>query len=60
MQMYQDDEFEKFCRERYENICKACEILGIINDESYESYRISNFEFLMSNYINSMGDRTIH
>jgi len=58
--MYQDDEFEKFCRERYENICKACEILGIINDESYESYRISNFEFLMSNYINSMGDRTIH
>lgn len=58
--MYQDDEFEKFCRERYENICKACEILGIINDESYESYRISNFEFLMSIYINSMGDRTIH
>ena len=58
--MYQDDEFEKFCRERYENICKACEILGIINDESYESYRISNFEFLMSNYINSMGNRTIH
>ena len=58
--MYQDDEFEKFCRERYENICKACEILGIVNDESYESYRISNFEFLMSNYINSMGNRTIH
>jgi hypothetical protein len=58
--MYQDDEFEKFCRDRYEKICKACEILGIINDESYESYRISNFEFLMSNYINSMGDRTIH
>ena len=40
--MYQDDEFEKFCRDRYEKICKACEILGIINDESYESYRISN------------------
>ena len=58
--MYQDDEFEKFCRDRYEKICKACEILGIINDESYESYRISNFEFLMSNYINSMGNRTIH
>ena len=58
--MYQDDEFEKFCRDRYEKICNACEILGIINDESYESYRISNFEFLMSNYINSMGNRTIH
>ena len=58
--MYQDDEFEKFCRDRYEKICMACEILGIINDESYESYRISNFEFLMSNYINSMGNRSLH
>lgn len=55
-----DDEFEKFCRRRYEKICDACEILGIINDESFESYKVANYEYLESIYINSMGDRTIH
>ena len=58
--MYQDDEFERFCRDRYEKINKACEILGIINEESYESYKMSNYGYLERIYINSMGDRTIH
>ena len=58
--MYQDDEFERFCRDRYEKINKACEILGIINEESYESYKMSNYEYLERIYINSIGERTIH
>lgn len=55
-----DDEFEKFCRRRYEKICAACELLNIVNDESFESYKVANYEYLESIYINSMGDRTIH
>jgi len=55
-----DEEFEQFCRQRYETINKACEVLGVVNDESFESYKIRNYEYLESIYINSMGDRTIH
>lgn len=58
--MYQDDEFERFCRERYEKITQALELLGYVNDESYESYKMSNHEYLERIYINSIGDRTIH
>ncbi len=58
--MYQDDEFERFCRERYEKICLALELLGFVNDESYESYKMTNYEYLERIYINSIGDRTIH
>ena len=58
--MYQDDEFERFCRDRYEKINRACEILGIIHEESYESYKMSNYEYLERIYINSIGNRTIH
>jgi hypothetical protein len=50
--MYQDDEFERFCRQRFEKIC--------INEESYESYKMSNYEYLERIYINSIGERTIH
>jgi len=55
-----DNEFEQFCRQRYETINKACELLGIVNDESFESFKIRNYEYLESIYINSIGERTIH
>ncbi len=58
--MFDDEEFDRFCRNRFEQICLALEILGIENDESFESYRMSNYEYLNSIYVNSMGDRTIH
>ena len=54
-----DEEFEKFCRRTYETICQACEILGIVNDETFESYKIRNHEHLEKLYINSI-DKTIH
>jgi len=54
-----DEEFEKFCRRKYETICQACEILGIVNDETFESYKIRNYEHLENLYINSI-DKTIH
>jgi|TARA_R110002072_G_scaffold207500_1_gene365064 hypothetical protein len=55
-----DNEFEQFCRQRWETINKACELLGIVNDESFESFKIRNYEYLESIYINSIGERTIH
>jgi|TARA_R100000482_G_scaffold122396_1_gene69973 hypothetical protein len=58
--MFDDDEFDRFCRERYEKISIACELLGFVNDESFESYKISNYEYLVSIYINSIDDKTIH
>jgi hypothetical protein len=35
-------------------------LLGFVNDESYESYKMSNYEYLERIYINSIDDRTIH
>ena len=32
------EDFEEFCRESYERISLACSILGIVNDEDYESF----------------------
>lgn len=58
--MYQDDEFERFCRERYEQLCKALDLLGYEINEPYESYKVSNYEYLERIYINSIEDKTIH
>ena len=55
-----DDDFDQFCRQRFEKINQALDLLGIESDESFESYKISNYEYLESIYINSMGNRTIH
>lgn len=55
-----DDEFEKFCRRRYELLNELLESEGYITDESFESYKVANYEYLESIYINSMGNRTIH
>ena len=55
-----DDDFDQFCRQRFERINKALELLGIESDESFESYKIGNYEYLESIYINSMSNKTIH
>ena len=51
--------FEEFCRRAYERISLACEILSIVNDETYEDFRERNYATLESDYLNSI-DRTIH
>lgn len=55
-----DDDFDQFCRHRFEMLNKILDAAGYIAAESFESYKISNYESLWSNYINSMDDRTIH
>jgi len=51
--------FEEFCRRAYERISLACEILSIVNDETYEDFRERNYATLESDYLNSI-EKTIH
>lgn len=51
--------FEEFCRHAYERISLACEILSIVNDETYEDFRERNYASLESDYLNSI-EKTIH
>jgi len=58
--MFDDEEFDRFCRLRYERISLGLDLLGIENDESFESFKMRNYEHLQGVYINSMGSKTIH
>ena len=56
--MYQEG-FEILCREAYERICIACDVLGIVNDEDYYSFKERCYTRLEADYMNSI-DKTIH
>ena len=56
--LYAED-FENFCRESYERICIACDVLGIVNDEDYYSFKERCYTRLEADYMNSI-DKTIH
>ena len=56
--LYAED-FENFCREAYERICIACDVLGIVNDEDYYSFKERCYTQLEADYLNSI-DKTIH
>ncbi len=58
--MFDDDEFDRFCRLRYDRISLGLDLLGIENDESFESFKLQNYEQLQGVYINSIGNITIH
>ena len=58
--MFDDEEFDRFCRFRYERISLGLDLLGIENDESFESFKLRNYEQLQGVYINSMDTKTIH
>ncbi len=51
--------FEEFCRESYERISLACEMLHIVNDEDYESFKERCYNQLETDYLNSI-ELTIH
>ena len=55
-----DDDFDQFCRQRFEMLNAILEARGYMTGENFESYKINNYELLWNDYINSMGDRTIH
>ena len=54
-----EEDFEQYCRMSYDKILVACEFLGIINDEDYESFKERCYSQLETDYINSI-DKTIH
>jgi hypothetical protein len=55
-----EEDFELFCREAYENVVRACDHLGIINDDNYESFKARYESTLEVEYINSIENLTIH
>lgn len=54
-----EQDFEDYCRFAYEKIQSACDFLGIINDEDYESFKERCYSELEANYLNSI-EKTIH
>mgnify|MGYP000589485767 FL=1 len=54
-----EQDFEDYCRFAYEKIQSACEFLGIINDEDYESFKERCYTQLEADYLNSI-EKTIH
>jgi hypothetical protein len=54
-----EQDFEDYCRFAYEKIQSACEFLGIINDEDFESFKERCYTQLEADYLNSI-EKTIH
>ena len=54
-----ENEFEDYCRERFDRINIACDFLGIINDENYVNFKMRNYTNLEIDFLNSI-DKTIH
>ena len=54
-----EQDFEDYCRYAYEKIQSACDFLGIINDEDFESFKERCYSELEANYLNSI-EKTIH
>tara|TARA_A100000171_G_C2018177_1_gene89756 strand:+ start:74 stop:283 length:210 start_codon:yes stop_codon:yes gene_type:complete len=54
-----EQDFEEYCRFAFERIQSACDFLGIINDEDYESFKERCYSELEANYLNSI-EKTIH
>ena len=54
-----EQDFEEYCRFAFERIQSACDLLGIINDEDFESFKERCYSELETNYLNSI-EKTIH
>ena len=54
-----EQDFEEYCRFAFERIQSACNFLGIINDEDYESFKERCYFQLETDYLNSI-EKTIH
>ena len=54
-----EQDFEDYCRFAYQKIQSACEFLGIINDEDFESFKERCYSQLEADYLNSI-EKTIH
>tara|TARA_B100000900_G_scaffold392920_1_gene388880 strand:+ start:119 stop:328 length:210 start_codon:yes stop_codon:yes gene_type:complete len=54
-----EEEFDNYCRERFDRINIACEFLGVINDEDFVSFKERNYSTLEADFLTSI-DKTIH
>lgn len=54
-----EEEFDIYCRERFDRINAACDFLGVINDEDFVSFKERNFTTLEADFLTSI-DKTIH
>jgi len=54
-----EEEFNIYCRERFDRINIACEFLGVINDEDFVSFKERNYSTLEADFLTTI-DKTIH
>tara|TARA_R100001440_G_scaffold769_2_gene2487 strand:- start:2857 stop:3045 length:189 start_codon:yes stop_codon:yes gene_type:complete len=54
-----EEEFDNYCRERFDSINIACDFLGVINDEDFVSFKERNYSTLEADFLTSI-DKTIH
>jgi hypothetical protein len=59
MYMYEDQEFEIFCEERYQRYLLACEVFGITGAGTYQEFKANNIDWLEREY-NLSPDKTYH
>ena len=59
MQTISCEDFENYCKEHYDNYLRACFVLGIEHDDSFERFKENNIERLEASYENS-GRYSLH
>jgi len=55
-----EEDFEIFCREQYDKMRVVLELLGIVNDDTYEDYKERNHAHLEVKYLTSIEHLSIH
>lgn len=55
-----EEDFESFCRDAYDRMKVVLEILGIINDDTFEDFKERNYHNLEVQYLTSIDKLSIH
>jgi len=55
-----EEDFESFCRDAYDRMIVVLEVLGIINDDTYEDFKERNYHRLEVEYLTSIDKLSIH
>lgn len=55
-----EEDFESFCRNAYDKMIVVLEVLGIINDDTYEDFKERNYHRLEVEYLTSIDKLSIH
>ena len=60
MNSINEEDFENFCREAYDRMKVVLELLGIINDDTFEDFKERNYHNLEVQYLTSIDKYSIH